>query len=62
MARLVSGPPPDQSEQSYLSESDVEAGYVLLCVAYALGDCTIATHKAAEYTELLESSPPEPIP
>ena len=53
VARHVSGEPPDQSEQSYLSEDELEAGYVLLCVAYPRGACRFETHKAAEYLEQL---------
>ncbi len=53
VARHLSGEAPDQSEQSYLSEDELEAGYVLLCVAYARGECTFETHKTAEYLEQL---------
>ena len=40
-------------KQSYLSEDELEAGYVLLCVAYPRGACRFETHKAAEYLEQL---------
>lgn len=53
VARQLAGEAPDQSEQSYLSEEELEAGYVLLCVAYARGECTFETHKTAEYLEQL---------
>ena len=53
VAKQVSGEAPDQSEQSYLSEDELEAGYVLLCVAYARGECAFETHKTAEYLEQL---------
>ena len=53
VARLLTGEAPDQAEQSYLSEEELEAGYVLLCVAYARGNCSFETHKTAEYLEQL---------
>jgi len=53
VAKQLTGAVPDQSEQSYLSEEELEAGYVLLCVAYARGDCSFETHKNAEYLKQL---------
>lgn len=43
-ALLVSGKV-DQSEQKFLRQSEVEAGYIVTCVAYPLSDCTLHTHQ-----------------
>ncbi|MBD2021619.1 2Fe-2S iron-sulfur cluster binding domain-containing protein [Leptolyngbya sp. FACHB-36] len=44
IARLVEGSV-DQSEQTFLSSAELEAGYTVTCVAVPLSDCMLETHQ-----------------
>ena len=44
VAKLISGTV-DQSEQKFLRPSEVEAGYMVTCVAYPCSDCVLETHQ-----------------
>ncbi len=44
VVKVVSGEV-DQSEQRFLRAAEIEAGYAVTCVSYALSDCTVETHQ-----------------
>ncbi len=44
VAKIIRGKV-DQSEQTFLQNQEIEAGYTITCVAYPLSDCILQTHQ-----------------
>lgn len=44
IAKIISGTI-DQSEQKFLTPSEIAAGYTVTCVAYPRSDCILETHQ-----------------
>jgi ferredoxin len=44
VVKIISGEV-DQSEQTFLQRSEIDAGFAVTCVAYPLSDCVLATHQ-----------------
>lgn len=44
VAKITSGKV-NQSEQKFLRPNEIQADYIVTCVAYPLSDCTIETHQ-----------------
>lgn len=61
-ALLESGEPVDMHDQAFLTPEEVKGGFILPCVAYALGDCVLRTHQQDAVIDFSHQSASTPLP